>query len=446
MDQKLSEQASLLPTETAQDRVTSARTTPAAVPAEREQIRRLMVFFAVVYVAEGIGQTVGLIAQPLNYFLKEVHGWSPVQISAYLTVFNLPWVIKPVYGLISDFLPLFGYRRKSYLLIVNAAAIVALLAATQIVAPGQLVFVLLLTAYAMAISSTLCGAILVENGQKFAASGTFVNQEWLWFNIASMISAVIGGQLIAWLTPSGALHAAAALVAVAPFAVILAALLLSAEQKSTVNVEELKKTFRSLLTAFRTRELWIVGLFLFLYYFSPGFATPLYYHLTDELRFSQAYIGILGSISSAGWIVGALLYHRFFGGLTTRRLLNLSIALGTISTLSYLLLTSEASAATLYFCNGFAGMVTMVATLTLAADHCPPRSEGFAFAILMSIVNLATSFGDVVGSFLYEHLFASHLAPLILVSAAFTAFAFILVPILHLGNKVQGQPVNLAEK
>ena len=33
-----------------------------------------MVFFAVVYVAEGIGQTVGLIAQPLNYFLKEVHG------------------------------------------------------------------------------------------------------------------------------------------------------------------------------------------------------------------------------------------------------------------------------------------------------------------------------------------------------------------------------------
>ena len=113
------------------------------------------------------------------------------------------------------------------------------------------------------------------------------------------------------------MHAAAALVAVAPFAVILAALLLSAEQKSTVNLAELKKTFRSLLTAFRTRELWIVGLFLFLYYFSPGFATPLYYHLTDELRFSQAYIGILGSISAAGWIVGALLYHRFFGGLTT---------------------------------------------------------------------------------------------------------------------------------
>jgi hypothetical protein len=64
---------------------------------DREQVRRLILFFSVVYVAEGIGQFVGPIAQPLNYFLKEVHGWTPVQISAYLAVFHLPWIIKPVY-------------------------------------------------------------------------------------------------------------------------------------------------------------------------------------------------------------------------------------------------------------------------------------------------------------------------------------------------------------
>jgi len=64
-----------------------------------------MVFFALVYVVEGIGQTGGLIAQPLNYFLKQTFGWTPVQVTAYLTVLNLPWVIKPVYGVVSDFLP-----------------------------------------------------------------------------------------------------------------------------------------------------------------------------------------------------------------------------------------------------------------------------------------------------------------------------------------------------
>lgn len=412
-------------------------------PQDREQVRRLMLFFAVVYVAEGIGQIVGLIAQPLNYFLKEVHGWTAVQVSAYLTVFNLPWIIKPVYGLISDFVPLFGYRRKSYLLAVNAAAIGALLWATQVVAPGELVFTLLLTAYAMAISSTLCGAILVENGQKFSVSGDFVNQEWLWFNISAMLSLVVGGQLVQWLAPTTALHVAAGMVAMAPLAVILGTLFLSREERCAANLHELKNALRGLQAAVKTRQLWIVGLFLFLYYFSPGFSTPLYYHMTDGLKVSQAYIGILGSISSAGWIAGALLYDRFFGGLTTRRLLNLSIALGTLSSGSYVLLSGEISAAILYFCNGFATMIATVATLTLAADYCPPRSEGFAFAILMSVINLATSLADVIGSFLYDHVFANSLAPLVLVSAAFTALAFVLVPLLRLGEKRQGAAADL---
>jgi hypothetical protein len=62
----------------------------------RGEIRRLMLFFGAVYVVEGLGQTGGLIAQPLNYYLKEVHGWTPVEIAAALALFNLPWIIKPL--------------------------------------------------------------------------------------------------------------------------------------------------------------------------------------------------------------------------------------------------------------------------------------------------------------------------------------------------------------
>ena len=84
-----------------------------SAPEKDQQFRRLMLFFGLVYVVEGIGQTGGLIAQPLNYYLKQNFGWTPVQVTAYLTILNLPWIIKPVYGIVSDFLPLFGYRRKS---------------------------------------------------------------------------------------------------------------------------------------------------------------------------------------------------------------------------------------------------------------------------------------------------------------------------------------------
>ena len=73
-----------------------------------------MLFFAVVFIVEGIGQAkVGIVWQPLTYFLKTQYGWTALQIAASLAVLDVPWVIKPLYGLISDFLPLFGYRRRS---------------------------------------------------------------------------------------------------------------------------------------------------------------------------------------------------------------------------------------------------------------------------------------------------------------------------------------------
>jgi hypothetical protein len=306
-----------------------------------------MLFFGLVYVVEGVGQSGGLIAQPLNYFLKQTYGWSPVQVTAYLTVLNLPWIIKPVYGIVSDFLPLFGYRRKSYLVLANLMAAGAYCWVAQITSPGEIIVALLLSAYGMAISSTVCGAILVENGQKFGATDLFVNQQWLWFNIAAMACAFIGGQLVERLTPAGALHGAAAIIAAAPLLVVFAGGFLIHEEQSRIDLREMKRTSVSLLAALTLRDLWIIAAFLFVYYLNPGLGAPLYYHMTDDLKFSQEYIGILGSINSAGWIAGALLYRRFLKGITAKALLNLSIALGIVATCAFLLLWSEPLAAAL---------------------------------------------------------------------------------------------------
>jgi MFS family permease len=408
---------------------------------ERVQLRRLMLFFGLLYFAEGAGQTDGLIAQPLNYYLKEVYRWSPVEITAYLTVLNLPWFIKPLYGAVSDFLPLFGYRRVSYLIAANAAAAAGYLLLSQSSAPGTMIWLLLLTAYGMAISSTLCGALLVENGQRFRATGVFVNQQWLWYNAAAMASALTGGFLIQNLAPVSAVHTAAILVGMVPLAVALATMMLVGETRSKITPEAMRETFGGLIAAFASRDLWLIAAFLLFYYFSPGFTTPLYFTMTDELKFSQAYIGVLSAITSAGWIVGALLYSAYFEHLSSRALLNASIAIGTLSTLMFLFLSGEVSAAIVNFFYGIALMIASVATLSLAADYCPKRSEGFVFAALMSVTNIAGSLADNVGSFLYERVFANQLYPLVLVSASVTALGFLLVPFLKLGEKPVGEPV-----
>jgi predicted MFS family arabinose efflux permease len=414
---------------------------PAASSSASGSTTHLLWFFALVYVAEGSG---GLISQPLNYYLKQVNGWSPIQISAYVTILNLPWMIKPIYGLVSDLVPLFGYRRKSYLLLANATAVVGYLLVTRLTVPGQLVFVLMLAAFATAVSSAVSGAVLVENGQRLHESGTFVNQEWLWYTISAMTVAILGGQLVQRFEPTTALHSVAAIMACAPLLVIFGTLFLVPEQKTSMNIQGMKNTLEELSGAFRRPRLWIIAAFIFLYYFSPGLSTPLYFVMTDNLKFSQAYIGFLGFLAGCGWILGAWLYRPQFKKLVLKKMLNLSIAIGTVSGLAFLFLWNEPAAAIISFGSGFAGMLTTVASLTLAADYSPRRAEGFTFAVLTSVINLATVFSNNLGSYLFTHVFHSKLAPLVVLSAGFTAFAFVLVPLLQLGDKRQGEPAAAA--
>jgi len=49
--------------------------------------------------------------------LKDEYGLSPAMMGLYLSYTTLPWMIKPFWGIITDSKPLFGYRRKSYIIL-----------------------------------------------------------------------------------------------------------------------------------------------------------------------------------------------------------------------------------------------------------------------------------------------------------------------------------------
>jgi MFS family permease len=387
-----------------------------------------MWFFAIVYAVEGIGQAKsGILGQPITYYLKQVMHWDSVTISASLAALDIPWVIKPLWGAISDFIPLFGYRRRTWLVLANILGIGAFATVATLGGGTMLIPALVLTSVAMAVSSTLCGALLVETGHKQKGSASFVNQQWLWFNIAQMLAVLTAGWLIEIMTPLGAMQTAAWIAAVAPLAIIGSVWLIE-EDKATIDVASLKQRLRALLSAFRTKNIYLVMGFLFLYYFSPGFGTPLFFEMTDRLHFSQGFIGVLSSIGAGGWIIGALLHRWKLRHISHPMLLRLSILGGVLATLSYLLLSGPVSAVLIWGFTGMTTMIAFVATLSLAADSCPEGAEGFAFAGMMSILNLANPLSDTLGSVLYEHVFDKHLPPLIVASAAATGLVFFLVP------------------
>src|SRR5215831_10011437 len=102
------------------------------LPFRTPEIRRLAALFAVVYFAQGMWY---LPNQTITIVLKE-RGLSAGQVAAFFTLTTLPWLIKPVYGLISDFAPLWGRRRQSYLVLTSAIAGVAGFALSGRAAPS----------------------------------------------------------------------------------------------------------------------------------------------------------------------------------------------------------------------------------------------------------------------------------------------------------------------
>lgn len=55
----------------------------------------------------------------LNYLFKDDYLIDPYQMSLIFSLTSIPWVIKPLWGFISDSFPIFSYRRKSYLIFLS---------------------------------------------------------------------------------------------------------------------------------------------------------------------------------------------------------------------------------------------------------------------------------------------------------------------------------------
>ena len=392
-------------------------------PFQTPDARRLAVLFAVVYFAQGMWY---LPNQTLTIVLKE-RGLSAGQVATFFTISTVPWLIKPAYGLLSDFVPLFGLRRKSYLLLTSTLAAAAGFT-LGVAAPHTywwLAGLFTIMALGLAFTDVLVDALMVENGKPRGLTGAFQAVQWGAVYTASVLVGEVGG----YLAERRSLGASFILAASFPFISLLMTFLFVRESPSPVDREAFRDTMASIRTAFLGRDVWVVAGFIFFWTFSPSFGPALLYYQTDVLRFSQQFIGHLGALGSIAAVGGAFIYAPMSRKVPLRRLINLSIGIGVVSTLAYLLYRDPWSAVAIDVIFGGVGMITQLAFLDLAAKSCPPRVEATFFALLMSVFNGGTQGSQVVGGHLYDWL---GYTPLVLISAAFTALAWLLVPLVKI--------------
>jgi predicted MFS family arabinose efflux permease len=389
-------------------------------PFQSPEARRLALLFAIVYFAQGM---IYLPDQVVAIVFKE-RGLTAGQLATFTWIITIPWFIKPVYGLLSDFVPIFGTRRRSYFLIMSGVAALAAVAVSLM--PGasyaQLATLITLLWLGVGFTDVLTDALMVENGQRVGLTGAFQSVQWGALGAASILVGVGGG----YLAERRAFAAAFALVACFPVVSFLMALFVVREPPARPNLEGFGETWSAVRQALGRRDLWAVAGFTFFWAFSPSFGPAFFYYETDVLGFSQTFIGVLSSLGAAASIAGAWAYARLSRTFSLKRLIVWSIGGGALGMLAYLVYRGPASAVIITVLFGAIGMTTQLAFMDLAAKACPSHAEATFFALLMSVYNLGMRSGEWTGANLYDWL---GYAPLVLISTAFTAAAWLLVPL-----------------
>lgn len=392
-------------------------------PFQTPEAKRLAVLFGIVYFAQGMWY---LPNQTITISLKD-GGLSAGQVATFFAITTVPWLIKPVYGLLSDFVPLFGYHRKSYLLLTSATAAAGglFLGITGDHAYWRMAAFFTVMALGLAFTDVLVDALMVENGKPMGLTGAFQSVQWGAITGASILVGELGG----YLAERRSLHAAFFLAACFPLVSLLMAAVFVREAHSRTDREGFRTTWTAIRQALREREVWVVGGFLLFWTFSPSFGPALLYYQTDHLHFSQQFIGHLGALAAAAGVAGAFIYAPVSRRVPLTRLINLSIGIAVAGTLAYLLYRDHVSAIIIDVVFGCVGMITQLAFLDLAAKSCPRHVEATFFALLMSVYNGGSQISQNVGGRLYDSF---GYTPLVLISTAFTAAAWLLVPLVRI--------------
>lgn len=401
---------------------------------------RLALLFGGLYFLQGLVEPGdGLIAQPSRSQLER-WGWDAGQIGGAMLLTALPWSFKPIFGLLSDALPVLGSRRRGWLALVSAAAAAALLVLALAPASGStLVLGLAVATAAVAFADVVVDAHMVETCQPRGITGQIQAVQWAAIYVAAALAAALGGRL----SGAGA-ERTAYLVAAIASAVMLAVTLAAVRDQADGTCPEgpvpkdsgragLRAALRELAAATRDPGLRAAAGFLALWGFTPGYGAVHDYHLTRGLGLPEALYGDAAAVHAVACAGAAALYGLYCRRLPFVALLHASIALGIVSAAINAAAVDATSLLWASVLGGAAYMTASLAQLDLAARVCPPRIAGSVFALLMAAQNFSLSVACWLGGQVYDVL-APQLGPvrsyavLAVAGGVFTSGCWLLLP------------------
>ncbi|KAL6295868.1 hypothetical protein ACE6H2_004010 [Prunus campanulata] len=348
-----------------------------------------------VVVVYGISQGLGgaLYRVGTEYYMKDVQKVQPSEAQFYQGITSIPWLVKPLWGLLTDVLPIFGYRRRPYFIVAGSIGVISMLVLSFHENLHIALALLSLTAGSagVAVADVTIDACVAQNS---------INHPSLAADMQSLCA--LSSSMGALLGFSGVYG----LLAIPFGLVFLIGTLLKEPPSPNFAYTQVNQKFvdagKAMWTTLKCPDVWRPCLYM---YFSLALSLNIldgmFYWYTDSEggpSFSQENVGYIFSIGSVGSLLGAILYQNVLKDHPFRDLLfwtQLVYSLsGTLDLMLVLRLNLKFGIPDYFFVvidesvSQMTGRLKWMPLLVLSSKLCPPGIEGTFFALLMSIDNL----------------------------------------------------------
>lgn len=370
-----------------------------------------LVAILIVYFVQGI---LGLARLAISFFLKDELALGPAQVAALFGIAALPWVIKPLFGFLSDGLPLFGYKRRPYLVLSGLMGTAAWLSlATVVHSALAATAAILLSSLSVAIGDVIVDSLVVERarGESLSKSGSLQSLTWGASAVGGLITAYLSG----WLLQHLGTQAVFAITASFPLLVSAVAWLIVEEKVTTrLDTASVFNQIKQLRGAITQKAIWLPTAFIFIWQATPSADSAFFYFSTNELGFTPEFLGRVRLVTSIASLFGIWLFQRFLKNIPFRYLMGTTTVISSALGMTALLLVTHTNR-TLgiddhWFSLGDSliltvmGQITFMPILILSARLCPEGVEATLFALLMSIFNMAGLVSHELGALLTHFL------------------------------------------